>query len=420
MHERELNLREALAHIDERWDERRVKQGVERAQRTLVRRRLRAQLAGAGGAIVTMSCLALIVFRSEAPRTAAVSSQPTAASASADVGDAAATRASVAAADARRDDASSAVHASGSGVVGADSGEVRRIQLSDGSQIALLSAESRVIVRKDGRARAELELVRGRARFDVVPRPTRVFRVHSAGVNVQVLGTVFEVERTARQTLVSVTRGRVAVSWRGGRRELGASEAGAFPPAPPSAADVAHADRSADSPSARALQAASPAVESGEPASAAGWREPAARGEYARAYALLQQPGPAPLTVAELLLAADAARLSGHPDAALPYLQRVIDDHPQDSRASLAAFTLGGVLMQQLARPREAEAAYAKARALAVHSSLAQDALARQVEAAHLAGDAAYARKLADEYIERYPDGRRVHAVRRFGGLREQ
>jgi outer membrane protein assembly factor BamD (BamD/ComL family) len=48
---------------------------------------------------------------------------------------------------------------------------------------------------------------------------------------------------------------------------------------------------------------------------------------------------------------------------------------------------------------------------------LAEDALARQVEATYRAGDTARARTLATEYLARYPKGRRVHAVQRFGGL---
>jgi transmembrane sensor len=121
--------------------------------------------------------------------------------------------------------------------------------------------------------------------------------------------------------------------------------------------------------------------------------------------------------VQELLLAADAARLSGHPAQAEPFLRRVMERHASDPRASLAAFTLGGVLMNQLGRPREAEAAYARARALSLSDALAQDAVARQVEAAHRAGDTTRARKLALQYLDRYPNGRRVNAVRRFGGL---
>jgi transmembrane sensor len=405
MHEQELDLQAALGHIDERWDERKLTQHVERAQRALhTRRRRRAVLTG-GAALLSLVCVTFALTRNAepAPRAAANTSLPAQQPSAAAVASGSATPEPLSEPGAR---------ALASGTEPASSGEaLRRIVLSDGSQVVLLDPDSRAIVRQDVHARASVELIRGRARFEVVRRPERVFRVHSAGVNVQVLGTVFELERTALQTHVLVTRGRVAVSWNDGRRDLGVSEAGWFPPAPPVSPT---APRAASAGVRESAQAPSAAAESRK---VSGWRDTAERGEYARAYALLQQPGPVPLSVEELLLAADAARLSGHPEAALPYLRRVIDEHAQDSRASLAAFTLGGVLMQQLARPREAEAAYAKARALAVHSSLAQDALARQVEAAQRAGDPTHARALADEYLSRYPDGRRVHAVRRFAGL---
>ena len=48
---------------------------------------------------------------------------------------------------------------------------------------------------------------------------------------------------------------------------------------------------------------------------------------------------------------------------------------------------------------------------------LAEDALAREVEAAGRAGDKRRARALAEEFVARYPDGRRASAVRRAGGL---
>jgi transmembrane sensor len=150
----------------------------------------------------------------------------------------------------------------------------------------------------------------------------------------------------------------------------------------------------------------------------AGWRDHAEAGDFKRAFRMLPEAASsASMDVSQLMLAADAARLSGHPQAALPFLERVMTAHAEDERAPLAAFTLGGVLMHQLGRPREAEAAYATARAATRSAELAQDALARQVEAAHLAGDANLARRLARAYLAQYPSGRRVHAVRRFGRL---
>jgi transmembrane sensor len=150
----------------------------------------------------------------------------------------------------------------------------------------------------------------------------------------------------------------------------------------------------------------------------ASWQAQAERGDYRSAYDLLQQTSERVSDdVEELLLAADAARLSGHPAEALPFLRRVSERHPRDPRASLAAFTLAGVLLNQLDRPLEAEAAYAQARSLTLSPALAQDALARQVEAASRGQDSAHARDLAEEYLRRYPNGRRVQWVRELGGL---
>jgi transmembrane sensor len=240
--------------------------------------------------------------------------------------------------------------------------------------------------------------------------------VECGAVSVTVLGTAFELTREAEHTHVSVLRGRVAVDAPDGSTQLSAGEAGWFP----RRRDVDSVDRvnpalqpvQARVPSAPPRRAAKPATPE------SGWQAQAKRGDYKRAFELMPA-GPETLAddVEALLLAADAARLSGHAAQALPYLRQVMDHHARDSRASLAAFTLGGVLLNQLDRPREAEAAYARARSLALSAALAQDALARQVEAAQRAGDAPRMRELASEYLRRYPDGRRVQWVRETSGL---
>jgi transmembrane sensor len=119
----------------------------------------------------------------------------------------------------------------------------------------------------------------------------------------------------------------------------------------------------------------------------------------------------------DLLLAGDVARLSGHADAAVAQLSRAMARHPDDPRAPLAAFTLGRVQLEDLGSPREAAHAFARARELAPGGPLAEDALAREVEAWSRAGETETARARALAYTRRYPDGHRTHAVRRFGGL---
>jgi transmembrane sensor len=89
--------------------------------------------------------------------------------------------------------------------------------------------------------------------------------------------------------------------------------------------------------------------------------------------------------------------------------------HASDPRAGLASFTLGRVLLDELGRPREAADAFARARAAG--GPLAEDALAREVEATSRAGDTAKSRELARAYQHLYPHGRRAKAVSRFGGL---
>jgi transmembrane sensor len=119
---------------------------------------------------------------------------------------------------------------------------------------------------------------------------------------------------------------------------------------------------------------------------------------------------------AELLLAADVARLSKHAAQAVPLLRRVVDGHPGDARAPLAAFTLGRILLDQLGRPREAADMFARTRALG-GGGLGEDALAREVEASSRAGDQERAHRLAEQYVTSYPNGQRKRSVAKFGGL---
>jgi len=153
------------------------------------------------------------------------------------------------------------------------------------------------------------------------------------------------------------------------------------------------------------------------PDRSAGWRDAAARGDYPAAWAALGALRTPLDGMEDLLRAGDVARLSGHAAAAIAPLARAVELHPDDARAPLAAFTLGRVHLEDLGAPRDAALAFARARTLAPDGPLAEDALAREVEAWSRAGETETARALALTYAQRYPQGRRIHAVRRFGGL---
>jgi transmembrane sensor len=143
----------------------------------------------------------------------------------------------------------------------------------------------------------------------------------------------------------------------------------------------------------------------------------ALEGRNREAYALLRDQRRSVRDPDDLLLAADVARLSGHPAEAVPFLERSIKDSGSNPKAAMAAFALGRVLMTSLGLPEKAALQFADARGRAQGGSLAEDALAREVEAWAQAGSVSRARERAQEYLRLYPRGQRLRAVRTFGGL---
>lgn len=320
-------------------------------------------------------------------------------------------------------------------------------QLQDGSVVAALTPDTEVQTQEQTPGRIVVRLVRGSARFRVTRDVQRLFRVLADDVAVEVLGTEFIVTRAARQTQVNVERGRVRVRWEGGTAELSAGEQGSFPSAPDSLQERLTADPPTAVPTPAPptqLATEEPKAEpvEQEPASAQAalglvptvphrhpqykgikarrsWQDLAHAGQFEQAYTLLSS---VPLTAAarepgELLLAADVARLSRHPAQSVEPLRRVIVDHAADPRASLAAFTLGRILLDDLGRPKEAAGFFGKTQELDPRGDLTEDALAREVEAWWRAGDTAQAQERAAAYVRRYPDGRHLLSVRHYGAV---
>jgi hypothetical protein len=212
----------------------------------------------------------------------------------------------------------------------------------------------------------------GTARFVVQHDERHPFTVRAGEVLVEDVGTVFTVAFTnADRVEVSVSEGSVRVSHDGIASSLSAGQ---------------HIDVAAH---ARAIAKAPPPAP-----------------ERARSAP--------PDEVASLLRAADDARAAGDRESALDPLRRVVERHPNDSRAGLAAFTLGRVLSDELHRPKEAADAFATARA---HGGpMAADALGREVVARARAGEKRRAAELGAEYVRLYPRGDRVKEVERITG----
>jgi transmembrane sensor len=274
------------------------------------------------------------------------------------------------------------------------------LALGDGSVVTPLAPSSRLLARQVSETDVVVALRSGGARFDVPDRETRRFRAELGAVALETRGAAFRVGITRRQIEVAAERGEVSAHWGRERHVVAAGQTRTF---------------------SIAERADAAAVEPEEPLAApepsSTWRDDAARGDYAAAWRALSHAS-APLeAMADLLLAGDVARLSGHPEAAVAPLSRAVALHVEDPRAQLAAFTLGRVHLEDLGAPRDAAAAFARARELAPAGPLAEDALAREVEAWSRAGETEAARRQALSYTRRYPRGHRVHAVRRFGGL---
>jgi len=286
------------------------------------------------------------------------------------------------------------------------------LRFADGSQVQALAPDTSWVLERAERANTRLRIERGTARFDIIPSADRVFVALAGPTELRVMGAAFQVAMGAEVVKVAVERGRVEVLAYDRAHTLAAGEEVSFPLAQPVAeaqkTTGAVGDEKPDSGGDAARGRAAPR-----------WDALARDGDYEQAYVRLTQQGNGGVSDSpgELLLAADTARLTGHAARAVGYLERFLERHPTDPRAALTAFTLGRVHLQELGQPAKAAAAFALVRNLTPAGELAEDALAREVESWSRAGRAQEALSLAEEYVRKYPHGRRLRMVRRLGGL---
>ncbi len=319
----------------------------------------------------------------------------------------------------------------------------RVVRASDGSTLEL-SPETRLeVVENSGEAFATL-LSRGRVAFDVVPQGGRRWTIECGGVAVEVIGTAFTVERDAQRTRVTVERGEVVV--RGERVpdrrvQLVAGQSLDVPSDGALARVAASGPATAPAPPAQVTKSAAPPERSVPPASVAAppppsaqapvapsassavgatsaWRDRARAGDFESAYDALGRGGIAReatgASVDDLFALADVARLSGHAAEAAAPLQRIANEHAGDRRASMAMLTLGRLYLDALNRPGEAVSALNRAIAAGLPAGLAEDALARRVEAYARSGNREGAQAALDELDRRFPASGRAATARRW------
>ncbi|HEX8697266.1 MAG TPA: FecR domain-containing protein [Myxococcaceae bacterium] len=308
-------------------------------------------------------------------------------------------------------------------VLAAAETEARAVQLSDGSRITLEpGAEAEVLENTDRSFVTKLR--KGKTRFEVRPGGPRRWSVECSLATIEVVGTAFTVHRTERQVRVDVHKGIVLV--RGERvpervQRLTAGQHLELTEAAPQAAAPSPEPAPEPEPAAPAVQqpVAPPPPAAPPPAQPESWRAAAAKGDHASAYARLGDRGlereaRRARDIDTLLMLADVARQSGHPQQAAQMLEQAMREHPRDSRAGLAAFTLGRLELETLGRPARAAEAFQRVIALGEPRSLQEDAHARLVQAHSRAGAWEQAREAATRYEQLYPQGYRLQDVRRW------
>jgi transmembrane sensor len=172
-------------------------------------------------------------------------------------------------------------------------------------------------------------------------------------------------------------------------------------------------------PQVNAADSSEPKAKAPSPNAAGEWQNAVRDRDWNRAWDALGEAGLSRITqgsddVAELLTLADVARLSGHPHNAVAPLERVVSAHAGDSRAALAAFTLGRVWLDSLGNPAQAIAPLERALSLKLPAGLEEDAEARLVEAYARAGNPQQARALAEGYRSHFPGGWRTSDIDRW------
>jgi transmembrane sensor len=307
------------------------------------------------------------------------------------------------------------------------------VALSDRSRVAR-DAGARIHVLENTGSVVDMLLESGRVHLYVAKGQKRRWIVECGLLSAEVVGTEFVVERDREHARVDVLEGVVLV--RGDRvpdrvKRLSAGESlevhaegtvsVAAPDTTPTPPRLAPAPTTIPMASARAGGGLLPVAPNAALSSgAATWRELAQTAAYGRAYETLGEGGiarsSAGATVDVLLQLADVARLSGHPGEAIAPLTEVADRHGDDPRSSLAAFTLGRVLLDRA--PALAARRFEQALASGLPMSLVEDAMAHVVDARARAGDGEGALAAASRYEAAYPSGRHRESVRRWAGER--
>ena len=274
--------------------------------------------------------------------------------------------------------------------------EPARAVLSDGSVVDI-DRGGRIRVVSEEPHGTRVEVLSGRAEFEVQRRPGRVFVAVVRGIEVRVLGTHFstELDLTPPPGLVrvKVQRGTVEVAEPKSERILRLNAGDAVEVS--LAANVLGKQSAEES--KEAASAASAAVELPAASAASSVGQPAA------------SPSVPALDASKLFETASEARRAGNVQAAASAYAALLSHFPSDDRAGVAALELGRLRMDSLHAYPAAAAAFRRAIAAAPNDGIREDALARLVEVLDRMHDRQSCLAEQRRYLARYALG--VHST---------
>lgn len=238
------------------------------------------------------------------------------------------------------------------------------VVLDDGSSLLLVASPKLRVLANDAQQFA-VEQRAGVVHYKVTPGGPRHWSIAAPLARIEVVGTEFTVDVSDAQLTVNVDHGIVRVLGErvpGFERRLTAGDS----------LVVRVNDTDAKPNSAPAL----PRLADGAPKSAPHTsvvNDDAPDDAQAATFLLRARAD-------ELWALADVSRHAGRPGDAVPALERLVRVYPGDSRAPLAAFTLGRIYQDSLHAAPDAERSFVQALQLGLPPNLVQDARVHLVE----------------------------------------
>ena len=300
------------------------------------------------------------------------------------------------------------------------------LRFDDGTRVALAAGTSARVASLDGRG-AHIVIEKGRAVASVVHRPDSRWRVDVGPFQVAVVGTRFDVSWDASARVLELRLDEGAVLGSGGLlsdtlKVRAGQRLRAF-------ADDARVELSGDEASATpALQAptklearlpgaepAAPTPARALPAPSLTWQSLASAGKFRDALAVAEKSGfegeCARASGSDLLALGDAARLAGSAARAEQAYTAARGKLPGGGRAS---YGLGLVAFDQRGDFAGAARWFQTYLREQPGGSLRAEATGRLLESLHRAGRQQEARKLAEQYLSRYPNGAQAPLARQL------